>query len=86
MNPGYKLTREQCPQTEEETAEMSNVPYMNAVGALMYLAVTTRPDIAFSVAKLAQFNSNPGKAHWTAVKHLFRYLKGTMASSSHTNL
>jgi hypothetical protein len=51
---------------------------MNAVGALMYLAIGTRPDIAYSVAKLAQFNSNPGVAHWKAVKHLFRYLQGTI--------
>jgi hypothetical protein len=27
---------------------------------------------------LARFNSNPGQAHWNAVKHLFRYLKGTV--------
>jgi len=26
---------------------------------------------------LARFNSNPGPIHWKAVKHLFRYLKGT---------
>ena len=44
----------------------------------MYLATSTRPDIAYTVSKLACFNSNPGKAHWAAVKHLFRYLKGTM--------
>ena len=25
-----------------------------------------------------RFNTNPGRAHWAAVKHLFRYLKGTM--------
>ena len=51
---------------------------MNAVGALMYLAVGTHPDIAFAVGKLAQFNSNPGRGHWQAVEHMFRYLKGTM--------
>ena len=35
-------------------------------------------DIAFTVSTLSRFNVNPGKAHWAAVKHLFRYLKGTM--------
>jgi hypothetical protein len=30
------------------------------------------------VGVLARFNTNPGKAHWAAVKHLFRYLKGTL--------
>ena len=26
---------------------------------------------------LAQFVSNPGKVHWRALKHLFRFLRGT---------
>ena len=26
---------------------------------------------------LARFNSNPGPAHWTALKHLCRYVQGT---------
>ena len=45
--------------------------------ALMYLAVATRPDIAYSVGVLARFNSNPGMEHWKAAKHLCRYLQGT---------
>ena len=27
---------------------------------------------------LARFNKNPGIEHWKAVKHLFRYLKGSL--------
>jgi hypothetical protein len=30
------------------------------------------------VGVLARFSKNPGLAHWNAVKHLFRYLKGTL--------
>lgn len=37
---------------------MSCVPYVNAVCALMNLAVATRPDIAYTVGKLAQ-NTTP---------------------------
>jgi hypothetical protein len=44
----------------------------------MYLAITTHPDITNAVSILARFNSNPGPTHWKAVKHLFRYLKGTI--------
>jgi hypothetical protein len=44
----------------------------------MYLAITTRPDISYAVGVLARFNSNPGPIHWKAVKHVFRYLKGTL--------
>jgi hypothetical protein len=43
----------------------------------MYLAIATRPDIAYSTQKLAQFTHNPKPRHWTAVKRIFRYLKGT---------
>lgn len=42
---------------------MSSVPYQSAIGALMYLAVTTRPDIAFSVNYLSQFNNNYNEEH-----------------------
>lgn len=35
-------------------------------------------DIAFAVNDVSRFNSNFGKTHWTAVKRIFQYLKGTM--------
>ena len=76
--PNTHLSASDCPTTADERKYMEQFPYINAVGALMYLATSTRPDIAFTVSKLACFNSNPGKTHWAAVKHLFRYLKGTM--------
>jgi len=77
MDPNVRLSTAQAPQTPEEKAEMSQVPYINAVGALMYLSVATRPDIAYSVSVLCRFSSNPGMVHWKAVKHLFRYLQGS---------
>jgi hypothetical protein len=78
MLPGSKLSSAQSPKTPEEKSDMENIPYISAVGSLMYLATMTRPDIAYTVGVFARFNSNPGMAHWKAVKHLFRYLKGTM--------
>ena len=78
MDPSAKLSKAMCPKSEEEREEMRNVPYMNAVGALMYLAIGTHPDIAYAVGKLAQYNNDPGRQHWQAVKHIFHYLKGTM--------
>jgi hypothetical protein len=72
-----QLSRDQCPTTVEERAAMKAVPYREAVGALNWVAVGTRPDIAFAVSQLAQFMENPGRVHWEAVKRVFRYLKGT---------
>ena len=43
----------------------------------MYLANTTRPDIAFSVNLLARYSSAPTRRHWNGIKHIFQYLKGT---------
>ena len=76
MTPGLSLSRADLPQTDEEYAEMADVPYGNAVGALLYLATSTQPDISFTVATLCRFIANPGIKHWNAVKHLFCYLQG----------
>ena len=57
---------------------MANVPYGRAIGKLMYLATATRPDISYTVGVLARFLKAPGRQHWEAVKHLLRYLKGTL--------
>jgi transposase InsO family protein len=77
MDPNSQLTKDQCPKTVAEAARMKNVPYREAVGALNWLAVGTRPDISFTVGTLAQFMENPGEAHWEAAKRVFRYLRGT---------
>ncbi|UZJ53681.1 hypothetical protein CBS101457_003001 [Exobasidium rhododendri] len=51
--------------------------YQSAVGAIMYAAMGTRVDIAFSAQLLSRRLNAPTSAHWAAVKHLLRYLKGT---------
>ena len=78
LNPGLHLSTSMSPQNDAEASEMQQVPYISIVGSLMYLAVTTRPDIAYAAGVLARFNSNPGPYHWMAAKHVLRYLKGTM--------
>jgi hypothetical protein len=82
MIPNTHLSASDCPTTSEERGYMQQFPYINAVGALMYLATSTHPDIAYTWSKLACFNSNPGKVQSTAVKHLFRYLKELWILSS----
>ena len=48
------------------------------IGALMYLANCTRPDIAFAVNLLARYSAAPTRRHWVGVKTILRYLKGTL--------
>ncbi|CAM8902209.1 unnamed protein product [Rhodiola kirilowii] len=65
-----------CEDSEEILG--SEVPYFSAIGALMYLTNCTRPDISFAVNLLARFSSAPTKRHWSGIKHVFRYLQGTI--------
>ena len=51
--------------------------YQSVVGCLLYLSTRTRPDIAFAVGSVARHSAKPSKNHWTAVKRILRYLKGT---------
>lgn len=50
--------------------------YRSVVGALQHLTFT-RPDISFAVHQVCQFMHNPMESHFTAVKWILRYLKGT---------
>jgi hypothetical protein len=43
----------------------------------MYAMVYTRPNIAHAVGVLSRYMSKIGKEHWTRVKRVFRYLRGT---------
>ena len=65
------------PREEGEKILGPELPYLSAIGALMYLANSTRPDIAFAVNLLARHSAAPTKRHWVGVKTLFRYLNGT---------
>jgi len=53
-------------------------PYLEAAGSIMYLAMTTLPDIAYTAGALARLSLNPGLEHWNTMKHLICYLQGTM--------
>ncbi|KAK4838721.1 hypothetical protein QYF36_015896 [Acer negundo] len=74
---GIKLSKEQVPKNEHEEQFMSRVPYASAVGSLMYAMLCTRPNICFVVGIVSRFQSKPCPDHWTAVKHIFKYLKRT---------
>ena len=51
--------------------------YQRLVGCLLYLAISTRPDIAYYAMWLGQFNARPSRAHFLIAKHVLRYLAGT---------
>ena len=45
---------------------------------LQFLANSTRPDIAFTVNRLAAYTANPSLQHVTALKRILQYLAGTI--------
>ncbi|GJR76163.1 retrovirus-related pol polyprotein from transposon TNT 1-94 [Tanacetum coccineum] len=51
--------------------------YQGMVGSLMYLTAS-RPDLVFSVCMCARYQAKPTEKYLTAVKRVFRYLKGTI--------
>ncbi|KAJ9541174.1 hypothetical protein OSB04_027680 [Centaurea solstitialis] len=50
--------------------------YRGMIGSLLYLT-TSRPDIMYSTCLCARYQAEPKESHLTAVKRIFRYLKGT---------
>ena len=53
------------------------MPYRSLIGCLNYLAMGTRPDIAYAVGRLAGFLDCYRVEHWEAAICVVRYLKGT---------
>ena len=54
-----------------------NYPIREAIGGLMYLANTTRPDIAFAVNNVSRHVTRPTKSLWIAIQKIIKYLKST---------
>lgn len=83
-----KFNMEECKTTttpiepglilEQKKEAKKDLPYKNLIGTLMYLAVATRPDIAYAVSYLSQFNDCYDEAHFKSAKRVLRYLKGTI--------
>ena len=69
------------PCEKDEELLGPKVPYISAIGALIYLANCTCLDIAFSVNLLAKYSFAPTRRHWNDVKHILRYLRGTIDMS-----
>ena len=60
-----------------ENAEMDAKTYQSALGALMYAMLAMRPDLVYSVGALSKHSARPTPEHWTALMHVYRYLRKT---------
>ena len=74
LAPGSRL------DNNDDASKADIKQYQAMVGSLMYAMLCTRPDLAYGIQQLSQFNSNPTKAHFQAAKRVFRYLQGTQTT------
>ena len=51
--------------------------YAELVGSVMYLAISTRPDLSQAVGVLSRYLSCPTTLHWKTAMGVLKYLKGT---------
>nr|GFA41842.1 uncharacterized mitochondrial protein AtMg00810-like [Tanacetum cinerariifolium] len=56
---------------------IDHTDYRSMIGSLMYIT-SSRPDIMFATCMCARYQANPNEHHVSAVKRIFRYLKGTI--------
>ena len=66
-------------KADKSDKSYNQIEFQLAVENLLYLSTGTRLDITFAVSNVAKFCSDPTRRHWTAVKRIFRYLKGIPA-------
>ena len=67
--PGLKLRKNNEKASQEEITE-----FQKQIGSLLYLALKTRPDIAYSVIYCFRYSSNPNKKHFNALLYIWKYL------------
>ena len=73
-----KLTKDDLKTMSTKQQEyVDQFPYQSVVGALLYLAINTRPDIAYAVNSLARFNSCPTYQACKAAIRVLCYVRET---------
>jgi len=90
MDPGLHLTTEMGATTDEHKNFMLTVPYLSAVGALLYLDLTSHSDISNSVGILSHFSANPGSTGpvrlvWTGSQRVHVDMLCICSMSHHMN-
>ncbi len=64
-------------EDREPLEEPTIMIYRRILGQLMYLSNATRPDLAFTVGRLASGMQKPSRGQWGRMKRVLRYLNGT---------
>jgi len=77
-NTSDQLKADEPVYTQEEQEYVDNFPYRPILGALLYLSMNTRPDIAYAVGVLSRYGSKPTLTTCKLMVYLMQYLRGTI--------
>src|SRR2546423_847825 len=76
--PNILMIGELLPNDDVTPASKASIHnFQRKTGSILFTAITTRPDIAFAVSRLAIFNTNPSKSHHQAADRTIQYLYNT---------
>ena len=68
MELGVQFSMDQCPSSANQVARMRGVPYIQAIGSVLWPVVISQPDAVYTVGIMLQFMQNLGPAHWEGLK------------------
>ena len=77
MTRDMKLTKDED-MTPKQRQYVESFPYQELLGSLLYLAVNTRPDIAFAVNACARFSNNPTYSACRTLVRILDYVANTV--------
>ncbi|KID83900.1 polyprotein [Metarhizium guizhouense ARSEF 977] len=75
--PATPMGLEELLKSETQATKKSIEVYQQKVGSILFAAVSTRPDIAFAVSRLARHNLNPSDVYHRAADRAIQYLYST---------
>jgi len=84
IDPGLKL---QCANyknmSQSELDEIKKLLYHSLISCLLYLSISTCPDITYSVQQLSQYLDCYSYAHWNTAIWVVHYLRSTQDIKLH---
>ncbi|KJK84936.1 hypothetical protein H633G_11239 [Metarhizium anisopliae BRIP 53284] len=75
--PPTPIGLEELLKSETQATKKSIEVYQQKVGSILFAAISTRPDIAFAVSRLARHNLNPSEVHHRAADRVIQYIYPT---------
>lgn len=79
----HSLYKDRKPLSDADRLEVQDKPDRLVLRALLYLATRTRPEVELAISMLSKVYSDSGPSHWKMLKHVVRYVAGTVDHGIH---